>query len=173
MEFGNVYTRVCSWCCEIAIGTKNSSLIHWQVMFFNDSLASHVLQPWKVYNGKHFISTINVLERKLLVLSSHWEPPIYTKENGSNIPKAVFGSCKIFSGKYVFSGNVIFRKGKYFQVFGCIMKNFLENIFMCLGVFCKCYFPPQNTTTHTTTTTTKNQRSKGESKQSKSQERDR
>ena len=49
--------------------------------------------------------------------------------------KAVFGSCKIFSGKYVFSGNAIFRKGKYFQVFGCIMKIFLENIFMCLGVF--------------------------------------
>ena len=34
--------------------------------------------------------------------------------------------CKIFSG------NVIFGKGKYFQVFGCIMKIVLENIFMCL-----------------------------------------
>ena len=28
--------------------------------------------------------------------------------------KAVFGWCKIFSGKYLFSGNAIFRKGKYF-----------------------------------------------------------
>ena len=34
MEFDTVYTRVCSWCCEIVIGTKNSSLISLQVMFF-------------------------------------------------------------------------------------------------------------------------------------------
>ena len=34
MEFDTVYTRVCSWCCEIVIGTKNSSLISWQVMLF-------------------------------------------------------------------------------------------------------------------------------------------
>ena len=53
----------------------------------------------------------------------------------ATVTKAVFGSCKIFSGKYVFSGNAIFRKGKYLQVFGCILKIFLENIFMCLGVF--------------------------------------
>ena len=33
------------------------------------------------------------------------------------------GSCKIFFG------NAIFGKGKYFQVFGCIPKNALENIF--------------------------------------------
>ena len=57
------------------------------------------------------------------------------KRRIQTLTKAVFGSCKIFSGKYVFSGNAIFRKGKYFQVFGCIMKIFLENIFMCLGVF--------------------------------------
>ena len=37
--------------------------------------------------------------------------------------KVVFGSCKIFSG------NAIFGKGKYFQVFGCISKNVLKNIF--------------------------------------------
>ena len=36
---------------------------------------------------------------------------------------AMFGSYKIFSG------NAIFGKGKYFQVFGCIPKNALENIF--------------------------------------------
>ena len=47
----------------------------------------------------------------------------------------MFGSCKIFSGKYLFSGNAIFEKGKYFQVFGCIIKIVLENIFMCLVTF--------------------------------------
>ena len=31
--------------------------------------------------------------------------------------------CKIFSGENIFG------KGKYFQVFGCIPKNTLENIF--------------------------------------------
>ena len=36
--------------------------------------------------------------------------------------------------------NVIFGKGKYFQVC-CIMKIVLENIFMCLVIFWKCYFP--------------------------------
>ena len=58
--------------------------------------------------------------------------------------KAVFGSCKSISGKYSifrkcyfpenipFSGNAIFRKGKYFHVFGYISKNFLKNIFWCL-----------------------------------------
>ena len=34
-----------------------------------------------------YIPTINVLETKLLAPSSHWDPPIYTKEKGSNIPK--------------------------------------------------------------------------------------
>ena len=34
MEFDTVYTGVCSSCCEIDVGTKNSSLISWQVMFF-------------------------------------------------------------------------------------------------------------------------------------------
>ena len=40
--------------------------------------------------------------------------------------------CKIFSGK-----ENIFGKGKYFQVFGCIPKNVLENIFWYLVVFLK------------------------------------
>ena len=47
----------------------------------------------------------------------------------------MFGSCKIFSR------NAIFGKGKYFQVFFCIMKIFVENIFMYLVLFWKCYFP--------------------------------
>ena len=34
MEFDTVYAGVCSWCREIAVGTKNSSMISWQVMFF-------------------------------------------------------------------------------------------------------------------------------------------
>ena len=34
-----------------------------------------------------YILTINILERKLLAPSSHWDPPIYTKKKWSNIPK--------------------------------------------------------------------------------------
>ena len=71
--------------------------------------------------------------------------------------------CKIFSGK------------KYFQVFGCIMKIVLENIFMYLVTFWKCYFPPSpnRKTTKTLPPTPpqqqqQNQRSKRESKKSKS-----
>ena len=84
--------------------------------------------------------------------------------------------CKIFFE------NAIFGKGKYFQVFVCIMKIILENIFMCLVTFWKCYFPPppiQNPPPHNRKTTKtppptppqqqqKNQRSKRESKKSKS-----
>ena len=33
------------------------------------------------------VPTINVLERKLLAPSSHWDPSIYTKEKWFNIPK--------------------------------------------------------------------------------------
>ena len=33
------------------------------------------------------VPTINGLERKLLASLSHWDPPIYTKEKWSNIPK--------------------------------------------------------------------------------------
>ena len=36
--------------------------------------------------------------------------------------------CKIFSECKIFSGENIFGKGKYFQVFGCIMKIVLENV---------------------------------------------
>ena len=36
---------------------------------------------------KFYVPTINVLEKKLLAPSSRWDPPIYTKEKGSNIPK--------------------------------------------------------------------------------------
>ena len=78
MEFGNVYTGVCSWCCEIVLGTKNSSLISWQVMFFKCEKST-------VEN--FYVPTINVLETKLLVPSSHWDPHIYTKKKGSNIPE--------------------------------------------------------------------------------------
>ena len=34
-----------------------------------------------------YVPTINVLERKLLASSFHWDPFIYTNEKGSNIPK--------------------------------------------------------------------------------------
>ena len=43
--------------------------------------------------------------------------------------------CKIFFGCKIFSGENIFGKRKYFQVFGCIMKIILENIFKCLVAF--------------------------------------
>ena len=66
MEFDNVYTGVCSWCCEITIDTKNSSLISWQVMFFNRE---------KSTMENFYIPTIKVLERKLLAPSSHG--PLY------------------------------------------------------------------------------------------------
>ena len=83
---------------------------------------------------------------------------------------------------FLFSLNYIFGKRKYFQVFCCIMKIVLENIFMCLVTFWKCYFPPPPTQNppphHKKTTKTppptppqqqqKNQRSKRESKKSKS-----
>ena len=78
MEFDTVYTGVCSSCCEIDVGTKNSSLISWQVMFFKRE---------KSTIEKFYVPTINVLERKLLAPSSYWDPPIYTKEKWSNIPE--------------------------------------------------------------------------------------
>ena len=62
-------------------------------------------------------------------------PPIYHFA-GKRWIRAVFGSCKIFSE------NAIFGKGKYFQVFGCISKNVLKNIFWCLVLFLKI---PQKT----------------------------
>ena len=36
--------------------------------------------------------------------------------------------CKIFSECKIFLSEYIFGKGKYFQMFGCIPKNTLENI---------------------------------------------
>ena len=39
---------------------------------------------------------------------------LVSTRSSSSDPKAVFVSCKWFSGKYLFSGNAIFRKGKYF-----------------------------------------------------------
>ena len=87
MEFDTVYTRVCSWCCEIAIGTKNCSFISLQVMFFKFD---------KSTMENYYVPTINVFERKLLALSSHWDPPIYTKEKRSNILE-----CDIVHGIFV------------------------------------------------------------------------
>ena len=89
--------------------------------------------------------------------------------------------CKIFFGKYLFSENAIFGKGKYFQVFGCIKKIFLENNFMCLVTPENTIFhhhttgkPPKHHHPHHHNNNKKNQRSKRESKKSKShKERDR
>ena len=73
MEFDTVYTGVCSSCCEIDVGTKNSSLISWQVMFFKRE---------KSTMEKFYVPTINVLERKLLAPSSHWDPLFIQRKNG-------------------------------------------------------------------------------------------
>ena len=43
-----------------------------------------------------------------------------------------FIRVKAFPENIPFSGNAIFRKGKYFHVFGYISKNFLKNILCCL-----------------------------------------
>ena len=86
MEFDTLYIGVCYRCCEIAIGTKNSSFISLPIMFFkhDKSIVENVFFP-----------TINVFERKLLALSSHWDPPIYTKEKWSNIPECDLVTCAI------------------------------------------------------------------------------
>ena len=34
-----------------------------------------------------YVPIINVLEKKLLASLFHWDPPIYTKEKGFNIPE--------------------------------------------------------------------------------------
>ena len=44
--------------------------------------------------------------------------------------------CQIFSEGKIFSSENIFKKGKYFQVFGCVAKNALENPFLsCFSHF--------------------------------------
>ena len=58
------------------------------------------------------------------------------------VSQAAFGSCKSISGKQIFFRNAIFRKRKYFHVFGCILKNVSKNIFWCLVVLLKT---PQKT----------------------------
>ena len=68
MEFDTVHTGVCSWCCEIAIGTKISSMISWKVMFFK-------YEKSKIEN---FLCFHNVLER-IASPSSHWDPPYLYK----------------------------------------------------------------------------------------------
>ena len=45
-------------------------------------------------------------------------------------PENIYFSEMLFFGK-----ENIFKKGKYFQVFCCIMKIVVENIFMCLVLF--------------------------------------
>ena len=34
MEYETLCTGVCSRCCEIDIGTKNSCMISWKIIFF-------------------------------------------------------------------------------------------------------------------------------------------
>ena len=44
-----------------------------------------------------YAPTINVLERKLLAPSSHWDPPIYAKEKWSNIPECDLVTWNFFA----------------------------------------------------------------------------
>ena len=46
-----------------------------------------------------------------------------------DVIKVCLVECKIFFECKIFLGKDIFEKRKYFQVFGCISKNVLENIF--------------------------------------------
>ena len=73
MEFDTVYTEVCSLCCEIIIGTKNTSLISWQVMFFKHE---------KSTMENFYVPTINVLKKIFLALSSHWDPLFIQRKSG-------------------------------------------------------------------------------------------
>ena len=52
-----------------------------------------------------------------------------------NLLRLCLATCKLFSKYKIFSGANIFGKGKYFLVFGCILKIVLENIFKCLITF--------------------------------------
>ena len=52
----------------------------------------------------------------------------------------MFGSFKIFFRKYLFFENAIYGKGKYFQVFGCIMKIVGGKYFHVFGSILKMLF---------------------------------
>ena len=91
MEFDTVYTEVCSLCCEIIVGIKNTSLISWQVMFFKHE---------KSTMENFYVPTINVLDRKLLAPSSHQNPPIYSKEKGSDIPGSDIPECGLVTWNF-------------------------------------------------------------------------
>ena len=84
---------------------------------------------------KLFISVIKISITKGFLLK---------KKKKRVLPILKFRLClatwKLFSECKIFSSETIFRKGKYFQVFGCILKIVLENIFRCLITFWKCYF---------------------------------
>ena len=47
--------------------------------------------------------------------------------------QAVFGCCKTFSGKYIFSENAIFRKRKMFPCVWLHFKKFFEKYFLVFG----------------------------------------
>ena len=72
MEFDTVYTGFCSWCYEIAVGIKNSSLISSQVMFFKHE---------KSTIENLYVPTINILKRKMLVPYPIRTPYLYKGKN--------------------------------------------------------------------------------------------
>ena len=52
-----------------------------------------------------------------------------------NLLRLCLATCKLFSEYKIFSSANIFGKGKYFLVFGYILKIILEFIFKCLVHF--------------------------------------
>ena len=87
--------------------------------------ACHVDNNAKMFNSQGLLNIGQLIDKLQVVL----EASLSCQEIVNLIIQAVFGSRKIFSR------NAIFGKGKYFQVFGCIMKIVVENIFMCLVLF--------------------------------------
>ena len=63
------------------------------------------------------------LEWTLVLTSNHTIDQIYCYLRLRLVECKIFSKCKIFSSENIFG------KGKYFQVFGCIPTNALENTF--------------------------------------------
>ena len=76
-----------------------------------------ILQLWLYFTCKQILENRKIYDEKYLKLRLH------------------LVECKIFSKCKIFSGENVFGKGKYFQVFSYIMKIVLENVFMRLVIF--------------------------------------
>ena len=86
-------------------------------------------------NSFHFIFFLRTLNMHLST-SSLANYVLVAKLVCSDEPTAILRlylvRVKVFLENISFSKNVIFRKGKYIQVFGCVEIRFTENQFRCL-----------------------------------------